>query len=337
MKLLWILCTLFPLLPAQLIEEDRLAEYEMRGYKWPLPAVLPNTEGWRRLQYRRLAQVERITSNEDRYNGWMSVMPQAISMKNFTENGWGLARAPPELLAELKESLHRGLESAPTERFIDVIDAEEVERPLFIRQPELNRKVLSELRPMHEAWSGLSLTGATAYGLRAYRNNTILNMHVDKVRTHIISSILHIDHSDDSEPWPLFIEDYQGNTNEVVLESGDMLFYESSKCIHGRPRKFNGSWYSSIFIHYFPVDWNQDQMELETHYAIPAHWHTAQPRSRELEELTMVGTSMREPECPDFWCGVKDTVKWNGPAKDGIVISTGYSDGKPLHAAGDEL
>jgi predicted 2-oxoglutarate/Fe(II)-dependent dioxygenase YbiX len=67
-------------------------------------------------------------------------------------------------------------------------------------------------------------------------------MHVDKVKTHVISCILHVDHSEDSEPWPIFIEDFQGNTNEVVLESGDLMFYESSKCIHGRPRNFKGSW-----------------------------------------------------------------------------------------------
>jgi hypothetical protein len=40
---------------------------------------------------------------------------------------------------------------------------------------------------------------------------------------------------------PIFIEDFQGNNkNEVYLTSGDMLFYESSKCIHGRLRRFNG-------------------------------------------------------------------------------------------------
>jgi len=83
-------------------------------------------------------------------------------------------------------------------------------------------------------------------------------MHIDKAATHVISSILHVDHSEDSDPWPLVIEDFQGNTVEVVLEAGDMLFYESSKCFHGRPTKFNGSWYTSLFTHYKPADpeWN---------------------------------------------------------------------------------
>jgi len=59
---------------------------------------------------------------------------------------------------------------------------------------------------------------------------------------HIISFILHIDSSEDAEPWPIFIEDFQGRTHEVILTPGDILFYESSKCFHGRPRPLSGSW-----------------------------------------------------------------------------------------------
>jgi prolyl 4-hydroxylase len=78
-------------------------------------------------------------------------------------------------------------------------------------------------------------------------------MHVDRAQTHVISFIMHIDSSDDAEPWPIFIEDYEGKTHEVVLTPGDLLFYESSKVWHGRPKRFNGSWYSSVFAHYYPT------------------------------------------------------------------------------------
>jgi hypothetical protein len=152
------------------------------------------------------------------------------------------------LLAELKAKLHAGLSNAPYEKDVDVIEGEANSRPLFIENNELNAKTLRELQPYHEQWAGIALEGAISYGLRAYQDHSRLLMHVDKSRTHVISSILHIDHSEDSEPWPIIIEDFQGNTNEVVLESGDMLFYESSKCFHGRPHYFKGSWYSSIFV-----------------------------------------------------------------------------------------
>jgi hypothetical protein len=177
---------------------------------------------------------------------------------------------------------------------------------------------------MHEEWAGVPLKGELAYGLRVYRNNTVLSMHVDRLETHIISCIIHVDKSEDAEPWPIFIEDFQGNTNEVYLTSGDMLFYESSKCIHGRPRRFNGSWYSNIFVHYSPTDWDPEQAALEVSYSIPPTWDVLAPEDPGVEKLNMTGTGMREPNCPDWWCGTVDTVKWQGPAKEGVVISTGY-------------
>ena len=48
-------------------------------------------------------------------------------------------------------------------------------------------------------------------------------MHVDKMQTHVISFILHIDSSEDAEPWPIFIEDLQGRTHEITLTPGDMV------------------------------------------------------------------------------------------------------------------
>jgi hypothetical protein len=42
----------------------------------------------------------------------------------------------------------------------------------------------------------------------------------------------------------------------------------------------------------------------------------------------MSGTAMKEPNCPDQWCGTVDTVKWQGPAKKGVVITTGYHAGE---------
>lgn len=62
-------------------------------------------------------------------------------------------------------------------------------------------QVLEELQPYTEAWAGMELTPHIAYGFRLYQNSSVLNMHVDKKQTHIVSMIYHIDSSDDSEPW----------------------------------------------------------------------------------------------------------------------------------------
>jgi len=181
---------------------------------------------------------------------YLQTATSAIAAPNFTENGWALTRAPKGLIRDLKAAIEEGLPKAVPENKVEVIEGE---TPLFIHRHDLTSRVLNELHSMHEQWSGIKLKKSNSYGFRLYRNESRLHMHVDKPDTHVISSILHIDHSDDSEPWPLIIEDFQGNTNEVVLESGDMLFYESSKCLHGRPKKFNGSWYTSVFTHYYPA------------------------------------------------------------------------------------
>lgn len=267
------------------------------------------------------------------------MMTSALVSPTFTESGWGLTKAPDFLVDELKKSLYDGLAKGPRlEQNVDVIEGDQPgSRPLFIDQHALNHKALEVLKPMHEAWINkhieneedkIELVGAIAYGLRIYREGSSLNMHVDKSGTHIISCILHVDHDDDedSEPWPIIIEDFQGNTNEVILESGDMLFYESSKCLHGRPKTFKGQWYSSLFVHFYPSYWDKQTKALESHYAVPPHWSESIPRRPHVEELVMVGTSMKEPDCDDKWCS--KNVVWSGPAKEGKVISTNHPEGE---------
>ena len=162
---------------AALSETHRLQEYEARNYTWPVQDhFVPNTEGWKRTTGRRMAQVERLKDDDARYNGWISVMAAAVATPNFTEHGWGLTRAPAALMDELRASLQAGMADAQEEVFINVIVGEGKERPLFVRQPMLNRKALNDLKPMHEDWSGVPLTGAIAC---KYKNSQYLSTRQD--------------------------------------------------------------------------------------------------------------------------------------------------------------
>jgi hypothetical protein len=147
-------------------------------------------------------------------------------------------------------------------------------------------------------------------------------MHHDQTSTHIISCILHIASSKDSEPWPLVIEDYAGNTNQVVLTAGDLVLYESAKAFHGRPHQFIGNWYTSLFIHYYPKGWDRNS-EWEAHYAVPPAWDKEIPATNPYPKLSMVGTNFYEPECPDYWCNLQNAVQWEGPGTYGQVLTTG--------------
>lgn len=108
------------------------------------------------------------------------------------------------------------------------------------------------------------------------------------------------------------------------MTSGDILFYESSKCFHGRPHIFNGSWYSSIFVHYYPkYGWKETDHWLEASYAVPPQWITKPTHKFEIP-LQMVATGMKEPTCPNDWCQSEHTIKWGGPAEHGyLMLPTG--------------
>jgi hypothetical protein len=148
-------------------------------------------------------------------------------------------------------------------------------------------------------------------------------MHVDLSQTHVISFILHIGSSEDAQPWPLTIEDFHGKTHEVILTSGDVLLYESSKCLHGRPKRFNGSWYTSVFVHYAPrYGWDEVDHYKGQVYAIPPAW-TETPTTNFEIPLKMIGPGLQEPSCTHQWCSLKYSKKWSGPRKEGILMTPG--------------
>lgn len=321
---------------AQLVETERIEEYQKRNYSWPIQQYIPPTEGWKQLMDDRLRQIAYIDNDRDRYEGYLQTISAALLAPNFTEHGFGLARCPQSLINDLRHAIRSGVGKARLEKPVEVIEGP---TPWFIDRPDLTRRVLRELQHYAETWAGMPLTPYIAYGFRLYRNESALWMHVDKMQTHIISFILHIDSADDAEPWPIFIEDFQGRTHEVILTPGDILFYESSKCFHGRPRKLNGSWYSSVFVHYYPkYGWQEIDHKMEAHYAVPPVWSTKSARavtasssssSSSLttnveDELVVVSTGFREPNCPDNWCRTKNTVKWSGPGEEGYWIDPNF-------------
>ena len=91
----------------------------------------------------------------------------AVIVPNFTEFGWGLTQAPDLLTMDIRQAIYEGLPNARSEGRIDVIAGPE--EPLFIDRPDLNKRALEELKPILEAWSGVELEIAQAYGFRLYR------------------------------------------------------------------------------------------------------------------------------------------------------------------------
>jgi prolyl 4-hydroxylase len=87
--------------------------------------------------------------------------------------------------------------------------------------PDLQRKVWSEARKVLEEWTGMRLSPVSMYGVRIYKNNSILAPHVDRMPL-VTSCIINLE-QDVDEIWPLEVFDHQGNAHNITMEPGDMV------------------------------------------------------------------------------------------------------------------
>lgn len=78
-----------------------------------------------------------------------------------------MTQAPDLLTFDIRQAIYEGLPAAHSEGEIDVIDGPQ--QPLFIDRPDLTSRAMKELQPILEAWSGVELEPAQAYGFRLYR------------------------------------------------------------------------------------------------------------------------------------------------------------------------
>jgi len=117
------------------------------------------------------------------------------------------------------------------------------------RFPELKTQVVSEMHSLLSEWTGAKLNSkGIIYGIRFYKNGATLGMHVDRKETHHISVNMSV--ALDGKPWPFDIVDHEGNEHQVLINSGECVYYESALCLHGRKTPFNGNYYANMYCHF---------------------------------------------------------------------------------------
>merc|ERR1712216_720622 len=91
-------------------------------------------------------------------------------------------------------------------------------------------------------WCGLKLTHTATYGIREYRRGNILRQHVDRLMTHAISAIVHVESEGLDRDWPLEVVPHDAETVEhfCMGPGNDVIFYESATVPHGRTRRLEG-------------------------------------------------------------------------------------------------
>jgi len=76
-----------------------------------------------------------------------------------------------------------------------------------------------------------TLSPTSMYGIRVYKENSILAPHVDRLPL-VTSAIINVA-QDVDEDWPLEVIGHDGVSYNVTMAPGDMLMYESHSVIHG--------------------------------------------------------------------------------------------------------
>jgi hypothetical protein len=120
-------------------EEERLQHYHKNNYTWPITEFVPNNPGWNKLMQHRLRQVEEIEDYQERFESFVQTLSASFIQKNYTEWGFGLARAPDDLMEALRQGIRDGLAEGPKEEYH--ISAITEPRPWFIDRPDLTSRV----------------------------------------------------------------------------------------------------------------------------------------------------------------------------------------------------
>ena len=118
----------------------------------------------------------------------------------------------------------------------------------------LMKLAYDQLTPLIEQWAGQPLVQSWGYGIRSYGPGSYLHMHRDRVETHVLSCIIHVD-DQSNQAWPLDFIDHDAVHHQVLFHPGTMLFYESL-CPHGRASEFDGKFYRNMYFHWRPKNWD---------------------------------------------------------------------------------
>jgi hypothetical protein len=176
--------------------------------------------------------------------------------RTFTELGFNKGKLPTDLWASMQTYYYNNRASLAREEWNDkgvFVNWWQRESYMIGMPWRLKTYWQSRLKTLVEGWAGIPLELTDIYGMRRYEDGARLLTHVDREATHAASLIINIAQINIREPWMLEIYDFDGRLHEVLMEEGDIVYYESARCLHGRMRALHGEAYVNLFAHYRPV------------------------------------------------------------------------------------
>lgn len=177
--------------------------------------------------------------------------------RTFTDLGFALGKLPLDLYSSMRTYYYNNRE----EYFREEWDTKggvhvnwwEVDANMIGMPWELKKYWQRRLQTLVEAWTGEELELTDIYGMRRYNDGARLLTHVDREETHAASLIINVAQHEIREPWYVEIYDFADRLHEIEMHEGDIVYYESARCLHGRMKPLQGAFYVNLFAHYRPV------------------------------------------------------------------------------------
>ena len=183
--------------------------------------------------------------------------------RTFTPLGFNKGRLPDDVYASMRAFYYNNRD--PPHRLQEEWDHKGVfvnhwEADCnFIMIPWILKHIWqARLKEVVQEWAGCEIEQTDMYGIRQYEAGARLLTHVDRINTHAVSLIVNIAQGNLTQPWTVEVYDHANRLHEVVMEPGDIVYYESAKALHGRNTPLAGGYYANIFTHYRPIgdpDW----------------------------------------------------------------------------------
>ena len=175
--------------------------------------------------------------------------------RTFTELGFNKGRLPDDLWTSMKTYYYNNQYNMAIEEWGGkgvFVNWWEVPSYMIGMPWGLKKYWQSRLKTLVEEWSGIELELTDIYGMRRYEDGARLLTHVDREATHAASLIINIAQGNMRRPWMLEIYDFANRLHEVEMDEGDIVYYESARCLHGRMAALHGQFYVNLFAHYRP-------------------------------------------------------------------------------------
>ena len=222
--------------------------------------------------------------------------------KAYTATGSQVANVPPAVWASVSSYYFNNAHASMPEGWLAWAEHVNVNfwdsRPDIIAvPPRVKAAWQAGLMAGVSAWAGgVELEPTALYGMRVYKEGSFLSPHVDREETHALSLVLNVAQGGVRVPWALEVDDMAGTVHDAILEPGQLVYYESARCLHGRTKLFQGEYFVNFFAHYRPKgdpDWFRDL-------------HAGEPKSFKLVND-----------------GLEDVaVSWVGPDRHLVLIDT---------------